>query len=93
MAPFSKWNQTTTNQVVSVIKELKEKHGYDLKNIAVYGDSAGGNLTLALILKIQDMGIGMPTVVVVFSPWTDLTLSGDTIVTLNDDDPLLNPSV
>jgi len=39
------------------------------------------------------MGIGMPTVVVVFSPWTDLTLSGDTIVTLNDDDPLLNPSV
>ena len=41
LAPFSKWNQTTT-EVVSVIQALIKEKGYSLEDIAMYGDSAGG---------------------------------------------------
>jgi epsilon-lactone hydrolase len=43
LAPFSKWNQTT-DQAVSVIRELKEKHGYDLNNIAMYGVTSNDSM-------------------------------------------------
>ena len=39
---------------------------------------------------MRDIGIGMPAVVVVFSPNTDLTLSGDTVFTLRNADPVLD---
>jgi epsilon-lactone hydrolase len=88
LAPFSKWNQTT-DQVVSVIRDLKDNHGYPLENIAMLGDSAGGGLALGSILKMRDIGIGMPAAVVALSPWTDLSQVGDTYNTLKDADPVL----
>jgi monoterpene epsilon-lactone hydrolase len=39
LAPFSKWNQTTS-EVVSVIQALKDQ-GYSLDDIAMFGDSSG----------------------------------------------------
>ncbi|MGC2681224.1 MAG: alpha/beta hydrolase, partial [Candidatus Nitrosopolaris sp.] len=90
-APFSKWNHTT-DQVLNVIRDLKDRQGYPLHNIAVFGESAGGGLALGSVLKMRDRGIGMPAAIVVLSPWTDLTLNGDTYFTLKDDDPILtNP--
>ena len=89
-APFSKWNHTI-NQVLNVIFELY-RQGYPLHNIAFFGESAGGGLALGSVLKMRDRGIGMPAAMVVLSPWTDLTLNGDTYFTLKDDDPILtNP--
>lgn len=38
LAPFSKWNHTT-DQVLSVIRDLKDKQGYPLHNIAIFGES------------------------------------------------------
>jgi len=45
----------------------------------VAGDSAGGGLTLALALKLREMGEALPSGLVLFSPWTDLTMSGASI--------------
>lgn len=45
LAPFSKWNQTT-DQILSVILDLKNKQGYSMKDIVMFGDSAGGDITL-----------------------------------------------
>lgn len=47
--------------------------------LAVAGDSAGGGLTLALLLRLRDGGLPLPACAVCFSPWTDLTASGDSI--------------
>lgn len=88
VAPFSKWNQTT-DQVISVIQALKDHQGYSLDDIAIYGDSAGGGLATGSVLKMRDGGMGMPTAVVLWSPWTDVTQIGDTYFTLKDADPLL----
>jgi epsilon-lactone hydrolase len=45
----------------------------------VAGDSAGGGLVLALVLKLRAMGETLPSALVLFSPWTDLTVSGASI--------------
>ena len=50
--------------------------------IAVIGDSAGGGLALALLLKLRDSSLPLPAAAVVLSPWTDLALTGASL-TLN----------
>ncbi len=40
------------------------------------------------VLKMRDKGIGMPAAVVLWSPWADITDSGDTAITLKSFDPL-----
>ena len=52
--------------------------GYDPHDIILGGDSAGGGLMLALLAYVTGRGAG-PAGAFTFSPWTDLTLSGDTI--------------
>lgn len=47
--------------------------------IVVAGDSAGGGLSLSLLLKLRDLGTAMPNRAFVFSPWTDLAVSGPSV--------------
>jgi len=83
--PRAKW-QEVTDQVVNVFKALN-KQGLAMKDIAIYGDSAGGGLAAAAVLKLRDAGLGMPAAVVLWSPWTDVTETGDTYMTLKDAEP------
>jgi acetyl esterase/lipase len=50
------------------------------------GDSAGGGLALALALALRDGGEPLPRALVLMSPWTDLTLSGDSIDRFGEQD-------
>lgn len=45
--------------------------------ITLTGDSAGGGLTIALLVALQERRVPMPAAAVVLSPWTDLTGSGE----------------
>src|SRR6476620_1293144 len=47
--------------------------------IALAGDSAGGGLALSLMLKLRDRGEILPACAACFSPWTDLTGSGESV--------------
>jgi epsilon-lactone hydrolase len=61
------------------------------RRIALTGDSAGGNLALGLASRIASMTTSTDSTLVgvaVFSPITDLTLSGATYQTRADADPL-----
>jgi acetyl esterase/lipase len=40
------------------------------------GDSGGGNLLLALLLRVKEKSLPMPAGGITLSPWTDLTNSG-----------------
>ena len=61
--------------------------------IAISGDSAGGGLALATLSAMveasKDEGVPRPRCAAVMSPWTDLALSGGTLDSLADVDPLL----
>jgi monoterpene epsilon-lactone hydrolase len=49
------------------------RSGVRSSEIALVGDSAGGNLVLSLAIQLRDHGAAAPACIVVFSPWTDLT--------------------
>lgn len=58
--------------------------------VVIAGDSAGGGLALATMLAARREGLPLPLAAVVFSPWTDLTLSGGSIDSRGDFDPLFS---
>ncbi len=49
--------------------------------IVVAGDSAGGGLALSLLLALRQAGVPLPAGAAVFSPWTDLAATGESIRT------------
>ena len=51
------------------------------------GDSAGGGLVLATMMTLRDRGDTLPLAALCISPWTDLTLSGDSLADRLDRDP------
>jgi acetyl esterase/lipase len=51
--------------------------GFAPENLIVGGESAGGNLTAALLLKIREDGLPMPAGAYLLSPWLDTTQSGE----------------
>ena len=57
----------------------------------VAGDSAGGGLALALMLRLRDEGRPLPAGAVLFSPWTDLAATGASLKTNRRRDPLFDP--
>jgi monoterpene epsilon-lactone hydrolase len=59
-------------------------------DITVMGDSAGGGLALALLLKLRDEGLPLPAAAVALSPWTDLALTGASLQSNAAADPMLN---
>lgn len=54
--------------------------GVGTKQLAVAGDSAGGNLALAALISLRDSGEPMPAAVALLSPWVDLTLTGESMI-------------
>jgi acetyl esterase/lipase len=48
--------------------------GLDAGRIAIAGDSAGGGLAVATVLRLRALGEPLPRALVLFSPWVDLTL-------------------
>ena len=64
------------------------KTGYPPEKIVVAGDSAGGGLALALCLYLKDHGMALPEGLILMSPWTDLTASGESYETNFTKDPL-----
>lgn len=56
-------------------------HGVDPRSIVVMGDSAGGGLTVSLLVAARDAGLPLPAAGVCLSPWTDLMATGGTMET------------
>jgi len=67
-----------------------QAQGLEAGRIVVGGDSAGGGLTIALINRLRAAGEAPPSCAWLISPWTDLTLSGETLTTKDAVDPLIH---
>lgn len=72
----------------AVYTGLLEHHG--ATSLGLAGESAGANLSLALIAAASKKHLALPKCLAVMSPWCDLTHSGDTINTLDGLDPTLD---
>jgi epsilon-lactone hydrolase len=65
-------------------------HGAAAAHIAIGGDSAGGGLTVALMIRLRERDEELPGCAWLVSPWTDLTMSGATLVTKDAVDPIIH---
>ena len=54
---------------------------HDPRRMAIVGTSAGGGLTLAMILRAKREGLALPAAIAPYSPWADLTETGDSYKT------------
>ena len=59
-------------------------------HVTVGGDSAGGNLSVALINQLRAAKEELPACAWLVSPWTDLTMSGGTLATKEAVDPIIS---
>lgn len=57
------------------------------------GDSAGGNLALATLLKVRDSNLPLPAAVIAISPATDFTGGSPSLVSRASVDPIINPEI
>ena len=73
--------------------DLLLTNGIPPERIVIAGDSAGGGLTLACMLALKASGTRLPAGAVLFSPWTDLTGSGESIKSRADVDPMISPAL
>jgi acetyl esterase/lipase len=64
-------------------------NGFEPGDIGVFGDSAGGNLALAMPLLARDEGLPQPAALVLLSPSIDRTRTGDSHATMSAFDPVL----
>lgn len=65
--------------------------GFPASAIVIAGDSAGGNLTLSGLVRIRDAGLPLPARAACFSPWTDLTGSGASVLGNDGRDAMFRP--
>ena len=79
---------TARDDALTVWRRLRSD-GYAAQQIAVGGDSAGGNLTLALLGELKRAGEDLPGCLWLLSPWLDLTMSGTTLLSKSAVDPLI----
>lgn len=78
------------NKLFDAYLEILEQ-GIHPKDITFSGDSCGGNLALALCLKLRDENKPLPSGIILLSPWLDLSLSGESIRLNEKHDALLSP--
>ncbi len=63
--------------------------GTDAANIVLAGDSAGGGLALAALLKLRDEGDTLPAAALLISPWADATCTASSLTGKAAEDPSL----
>ena len=63
--------------------------GFSADHIAVAGDSAGGGLTVALLVWLRDAGLPLPACAWCVSPWVDLEGAGGSMTAKATVDPMV----
>lgn len=64
--------------------------GYHAQQICVIGDSAGGGLTLALLLMLRDHGLPLPACAAVLSPLADMSMTAESLSRNDRSDAMLS---
>jgi monoterpene epsilon-lactone hydrolase len=73
---------------VAVFDALVER-GIRPDDVTTTGDSAGGNLAVAIPLALREQGKPLPGAVIAFSPWVDMENKGETLRTNDATDALI----
>ena len=67
------------DDAMAVWKEVVKTN--DPKNMAIFGTSTGGGMTLAMVLRAKKEGLPLPAAAAPGTPWSDMTKTGDSYFT------------
>jgi epsilon-lactone hydrolase len=81
------------DDVVAAWRWLRTDQDLSAGSIAVAGGSAGGGLTVALLVATRDAGEALPGAAVLMSPTVDLTSSGASMTERANQDPISTPAM
>jgi len=81
---------TALEQIQKVWEMLIQDKTFNVKKVVIAGDSAGGGLALASVMRFRDANLPQPACVVLLSPALDATFSGKSYSSNNSKDVLLN---
>ncbi len=76
---------------VAAWRWLIRDYGTAPDRVVLVGDSAGGNLVVAMMLRLRDDGDALPAATVCISPSLDLALTGESVTARSDRDPCILP--
>ena len=76
------------NEVLGVYRQILSA-GKSAKKVVIAGDSAGGGLALASLVNFREAGLEMPACGVLISPWTDLAMTGESVLSCAPFDPIV----
>ena len=62
-------------------------------HIALTGDSAGGALAVTTLLRARERNLPMPAATMPLSPWVDLEITGETLVSNREKDAIVQKEV
>ncbi len=65
--------------LTDVVQAYKALVSVCVNPIVLAGDSAGGGLAVSMMMKLRDDGVRLPKAAVLFSPWTDLAATGQSM--------------
>ena len=63
--------------------------GIEPANVIIAGDSAGGGLTIAMMVELRKAGEALPGCAWCISPWVDLSMSGESMTSKDAVDPII----
>ena len=89
LAPESPY-PVALDEIQGVWTTLTANHRIDPRHTIFMGDSAGGNLALASLIRFRHGQLPLPNGLVLLSPGLDATLSGESYAQQDSIDPLLN---
>lgn len=75
---------------VKAYKYIVESLEYDPKRIILIGESAGGGLIYSLCAALKKLSLPLPLGLIAISPWTDLTMSGQSYKENAEIDPSMS---
>jgi len=81
------------NDAFNTYQWLMSEKNFNPNNIIIGGDSAGGTLTLSVLIKIRDENVSPPIAAFCLSPATDMTGSGESYTKKAEIDPFLTPEL
>ncbi|PVF98638.1 hypothetical protein CPB86DRAFT_732917 [Serendipita vermifera] len=76
LAPETRFPGQLHDAVLAYLRLIEDLH-IPPENMLICGDSAGGGLTMSLLLYLRDNNYPLPAGAIVMSPWVDLTMSCD----------------
>lgn len=87
LAPEAKFMDVTGATLRAVAKIAEDTPP---EQIALFGTSAGGSIAAATTLRMRDEGHAMPAALMLHSPSTDCNWTGDSFLTMGDQDPFMD---